>query len=139
MKKLLLTVMLSILIAGCATVDELNPGAENVIVMFPPVPASCKQLGYISSADVNGVSQAYTTHAELVKKEVYDLANKTVDMGGNVLVILTHKTEYSGKTQDSVVDRHKMGGIACYCQYERLPRLYGHPVSGLKFDQMVFE
>jgi hypothetical protein len=83
-----------VLLSGCASFVALKPGAEKVIFTTSTVPQSCRLLGQISSADKNGVSTSYTSHANLQTMEINTLKNKAVSLGANVVMLTHHQTTY---------------------------------------------
>jgi hypothetical protein len=117
-----------LLVSGCA-VTKLEPGAEKVVITDSAhAPSSCKNLGRISTFDTNGSSVTFTSHERLQKYQTGILKNKTVNLGGNVLVILDHETTY---TEDHDVDTHLLEGNAYACSAATLQKIVPETTSDI--------
>jgi hypothetical protein len=118
----LLSGCFGLMLSSCAT-TPLKPGAENVIVTDSThMPTSCKKLGQVSAFDTNGSSVAFTSHERMQEYQLNSLKNKTVDLGGNVIVITAHETTYSDKhdKEPDALDTHLMQGNAYACSASEL-------------------
>lgn len=131
MKKQSLTLIFScagLLLSSCA-ITPLKPGAEKVVVTDGAhIPSSCENLGRISTFDTNGSSVTFTSHERLQAYQSGILKNKTVDLGGNVLVILDHETTY---TEDHDVDTHLLEGNAYACSAATLQKIVPETTSDI--------
>lgn len=104
-----------LMLSSCSTVEPLASNAQNVVVSNGKNLAQCKKVGHVAAVDINGVSVAYTSHADLQKSQMNILKNKTAQLGGNVLVITEHDTTYVNADQNAPVDVHAMEGDAYSC------------------------
>lgn len=96
MNKMLLFLAGSLLLAGCAS-TELKPGAEKIRFMQAE-PKGCKYLGEATGNQGNFFTGAYTSNANLETGARNDLKNKAVDMGGNVIVMMTNRAGVTGSS-----------------------------------------
>lgn len=113
----LLSGCIGLMLSSCAT-TPLKPGAENIIVTDASnTPTSCKKLGQVSAFDTNGSSVTFTSHERMQEYQLNMLKNKTLDLGGNVLVITAHETTYTDKhdAEPDALDTHLMQGNAYAC------------------------
>lgn len=111
------------LLSSCSTVEPLQTEAHNVVVADGKNLAQCKQLGHVEAVDTNGVSVAYSSHADLQKSQINILKNRTVQLGGNVLVVTEHNTSYVHGDTNAPVDVHRMEGDAYSCPSKQLAHL----------------
>ncbi|WP_419419438.1 DUF4156 domain-containing protein [Legionella sp. D16C41] len=104
-------------LVGCSNNAALLPEAHLVTVAQSRTAIKqCKNLGKIMASDVNGVSQAYQSHEHLYQDEVNILKNKTAQLGGNTVVIISDKATYNGNPKTHLVDTHTLEGIAYQCR-----------------------
>lgn len=113
-------------LTGCVIIPPLEPGAEK-IVMIDRVPSKqCKLVGYVTSTDVNGVTQIFTSHEALQQNEINTLKNRALALGANTIVLVKHKTTYTRQgglswgnpnnpNNPIRVDTHVMSGKAYQC------------------------
>lgn len=88
-------VCLSLLgLMGCAAA-ELKPGAERVRFMQAE-PKGCKYLGEATGNQGNFFTGAYTSNENLETGARNTLKNKAVELGGNVVVLLTNRAGQTG-------------------------------------------
>ena len=119
----------SLLLSSCAE-TKLEPGAENIVVTGSAhTPTGCKALGKVSTFDTNGSSVTYTSHERMQTYQGGILKNKTLDMGGNVLVITDHETTY---TEDHDVDTHLLEGEVYACSAAELAKVVPLSASDIK-------
>lgn len=93
---------------GCAAA-QLEPGAEKVRFMQAE-PKGCKYIGEATGSQGNFLTGAYTSNENLETGARNTLKNKTVEMGGNVVVMLTNRAgqtgsygQYGGSSQQTNV------------------------------------
>ncbi len=97
-----------LLLAGCAA-QSLKPGAEKVRFMQSE-PKGCKYVGEATGNQGNFFTGGWTSNENLETGARNTLKNKAVDMGGNVIVMLTNRAgqtgsggQYGGSTQQTNV------------------------------------
>jgi hypothetical protein len=95
MKKVSLLIML-LLFVGCAP-TALLPEAEKVRIVRAEPGKECEYLGEVTGEQGGALTGAYTSNADLEKGALNDLKNKAVQMGGNLVFILTDR---AGSTTD---------------------------------------
>lgn len=93
MKKIILSATLLSLI-GCAA-TQLKPGAEKVRFMQSE-PKGCKYLGEATGNQGNFFTGGWTSNENLETGARNELKNKVVEMGGNVVVVLTNRAGQTG-------------------------------------------
>lgn len=96
MKKFMIisSMSLTVLLAGCAAM-ELKPGAEKVRFMQTE-PKGCKYVGEATGNQGNFFTGAYTSNENLETGARNALKNKAVELGGNVVVLLTNRAGQTG-------------------------------------------
>ena len=88
-------------VAGCTWV-ELEPGAEDVLVLPPERVEDCKRLGRTEVSVADSV-WFFDRHDEDVKRDLADLArNNAVEMGGDTISVLGEMTD--GKQRYGIYD-----------------------------------
>lgn len=107
----------TLLLAGCAA-QSLKPGAEKVRFMQSE-PKGCKYLGEATGNQGNFFTGGWTSNENLETGARNTLKNKAVEMGGNVIVMLTNRAgqtgsggQYGGSTQQTNV---AMAGTVFNC------------------------
>lgn len=97
-----------LLLAGCAA-QELKPGAEKVR-FTQSEPKGCKYLGEATGNQGNSFTGGWTSNENLETGARNTLKNKAVDMGGNIVVLLTNRAgqtgsygQYGGSSQQTNV------------------------------------
>lgn len=93
MRKIILS-LAALSLAGCAAA-QLKPGAEKVRFMQSE-PKGCKYVGEATGNQGNALTGGWTSNENLETGARNVLKNKAVDMGGNVVVILTHRAGQTG-------------------------------------------
>jgi hypothetical protein len=106
MKRIALSQLaLVVVMAGCAA-ERLKPGAER-IRMMQQEPKGCNYLGEATGNQGNFITGKYTSNESLETGARNTLKNKALDMGGNVLVLLTSRAgqtgEHKGESQQTNV------------------------------------
>src|SRR4051794_40572740 len=86
-----------VLFTGCAA-QELKPGAERVRFMQQE-PKGCTYLGEATGNQGNFFTGKYTSNEALETGARNTLKNKALDMGGNVVVVLTNRAGQTGETR----------------------------------------
>lgn len=138
--KPLMAFVFTSMLAGCSTV-ALKPGAETIKVINAPAPKSCQFLGKVANEDVNGATQSYTSHEHLQIDQLTTLKNKAFTLGANVIVLTDHQTtyaqrnalreKYQGAPKLSVVDTHRMEGLAYHCDSPVFEKLSSQDADSL--------
>jgi hypothetical protein len=93
--KNLITILTSIIIAGCAAAP-LNPEAQKVRIVLSEPGKECKFLGDVTGSQGDFFTGAYTSNEHLETGARNALKNKAAAMGGNVVVILTQRAGQTG-------------------------------------------
>lgn len=122
MKKHFLTLAfgtIGFFLASCTVLTPLKPGAENVVITETADLPKCKALGPVVLTDVNGTSVGYTSHQHLEEEAANVVRNKTIQLGGNVVVITKHETT---RTYDNQVNTHHVEGEAYSCPLDSMPK-----------------
>ena len=87
-----LTLMLSL--TSCAAI-ELKPGAERVR-LTQNEPKGCEYLGEATGNQGNSFTGDFTSNKNMETGARNDLKNQALDMGGNVVVLLTNRAGQTG-------------------------------------------
>jgi hypothetical protein len=82
-------------LAGCAA-TPLQPGAEIVRVTNTEPGSECEFLGDITGNQGNSFIGPFITNESLETGARHDLKNKAAALGGNLVVLLTHRAGQSG-------------------------------------------
>lgn len=101
--------------AGCTSAGSLQPGADKIVMATQSVPKSCRYLRQVSSSDINGSTQMYTSHKHLQADEINAMRNQALKLGANVVVVTDHRTTYVKRRSGTLVDVHEMSGNAYAC------------------------
>lgn len=88
---------LLLVLAACAAAP-LKPGAEKVRFMQQE-PKGCRYLGEATGNQGNFFTGKYTSNADLETGARNELKNKALDLGGNVVVMLTNRAGQTGEHQ----------------------------------------
>lgn len=83
-----------IVLAGCQA-TALKPGAEKVRFMQTE-PKGCKYVGEATGNQGNFFTGAYTSNANLETGARNEMKNKALDLGGNVIVMMTSRAGQTG-------------------------------------------
>lgn len=123
-------VALAGLLASCASLDPLQPGAEKVIVTTKSAVKSCRYVGDVFSQDKNGFDNAYTSHENLQNMELNRIRNKAVTLGANYVVLPEHQTTYKrlGRGSVSLINIHRLAGKAYVCPSSVLSQSLNEPI-----------
>jgi Domain of unknown function (DUF4156) len=89
-----------VLLAGC-TATRLQPGAETVQIANAAPDRECKFLGDITGNEGNAFTGAFITNENLETGARNDLKNKAAALGGNLVVLLTHRAGQTGSAGES--------------------------------------
>lgn len=117
-----------ILLAGCASVKQLEPGAATVKIMAGGVYKNCHLQGKVSISEDNIYGPS---HKVVQEKQLDQLRSQAVKLGANVINITSHKTKYyehpeyiiaDGKFQWEL-DAHAISGLAYRCPTDTLSHL----------------
>lgn len=92
--RLVLGLAALMMLVGCQA-TEMKPGAEKVRIMQSE-PKGCKYMGEATGNQGNFFTGAYTSNANLETGARNELKNKALEMGGNVIVILTNRAGQTG-------------------------------------------
>jgi hypothetical protein len=85
--------VVALLVAACATYEELTPGGEKVRILSANEVQGCRLLGKVTSS-VTEKAGIYTRTEGYVKQDVeYNARNSAADMGGDTVVPMTKLTE----------------------------------------------
>lgn len=103
MKKFSLLGMLSLFIAGCASVS-LEPQANRVFVSPNPPPKECHYLGQIVGNQGNFFTGTYTSNKNLEEGAMNDLKNKAHKLGANYVQIVTSRAGGNYQNQTNVTN-----------------------------------
>lgn len=93
MKKIILSLFMFTLIS-CSAI-QLEPGAEKVRFMQSE-PKGCKYIGEATGNQGNFITGDWTSNANLETGARNSLKNKAIEMGGNVIVLLTNRAGQTG-------------------------------------------
>ena len=88
-------------LSGCA-ITQLQPGAERVRVTNTEPDSKCEFLGDITANQGNSMTGPFITNENLETGARHDLKNKAAALGGNLVVLLTHRAGQSGTLGESV-------------------------------------
>jgi hypothetical protein len=112
--KTLFAMGFSVMMSGCA-IAPLQSGAEKISVINTIPNSQCRFIGTVAIHDVNGESQAFTSHADLQQAQTNTLKNQALALKANVVVLSLHKTTYRSIKSYQSVDEHSMAGKAYLC------------------------
>lgn len=99
MNRISLLIALFVL-SGCDAVP-INPGAKHVKLTNTEPGKECQLLGEATGDQGNFLTGGWTSNSNLDLGARNDLKNKAAVMGGNVVVILTHRAGQTGSAGDS--------------------------------------
>jgi hypothetical protein len=94
MKKFVMGAAL-LLLSGCAA-QPLTPGAEKIRIMQTE-PKGCKYVGEATGNQGNFFTGGWTSNENLETGARNTLKNKAMEMGGNVIVMLTNRAGQTGQ------------------------------------------
>jgi hypothetical protein len=89
-----------VVLAGCAA-TRLQPSAEMVRVTNVAADSECKFLGDITGNQGNAFTGPFISNENLETGARNDLKNKAADLGGNLVVLLTHRAGQTGSVGEA--------------------------------------
>ena len=89
----LATIVIAVVIAGCATYVKLSPGGEKVRVLSADEVRSCRLIGKVSSTVTEKAGIVTRTEGYVVQDVEYNARNSAAEMGGDTIVPLTQLKE----------------------------------------------
>jgi hypothetical protein len=94
-------------LAGCANPsllgeNSLKPGAEKIRISNTEPGKECQFLGEVTGSQGNLFTGKFTSNSNLETGARNDLKNKALDMGGNILVLLTQRAGNTDLSQTNV-------------------------------------
>ena len=90
MKRTILILVATLMLLGCSAIS-LKPGAEKVLITDTKPADGCKFLGEVVGNQGNFFTGRYTSNENLEIGAQNNLKNKAMEMGGNVIVLLTQR------------------------------------------------
>lgn len=116
---LLIAAILGIL-AGCASVTPLQPGAENVVITKDPISKNCKWLGKVSISDESRSMSTPYQHTSLKADEFNILKNQARQLGANMVLLssssgMINKKHWHSKQYHAEKGTHVFAGDAYRC------------------------
>lgn len=91
--------LIASVLSGCAAIQPSNPAVNSSVIATPnPPPKNCKYLGQVLGSQGNFFTGRYTSNANLEQGAMNDLKNKTYEMGGNYVQLVTNRAGVTGST-----------------------------------------
>lgn len=126
--KTLILCILALSIIGCAA-TKLNNNATGVLVSNDhKVPNGCKYLGQVIGNQGNSFTGGLTSNSAMAIGSMDDLRNKTANLGGNYVQLLTNQASYTGSGDDG------FGGSFVQTNVTNIGNAYNCPESAINMD-----
>lgn len=83
-------------LTGCAPIQPIVPGAQQVIVSPNPPPKGCKYLGAVVGNQGNFFTGGFTSNSNLEEGSLNAVRNKAATLGANYVQMVTNRAGVTG-------------------------------------------